>query len=245
MTRSYRLAAAVTAAAAVLATMSSAATASAAAQCGSLQAGETLTRGQQVDSCDGAFKWVMQNDGNFVEYRNVDGVAVWSSNTGDGDHVTFQGDGNLVVYAGGNGRFATNSGGLVNGTVAFQNDGNLVVYRDNGTVAYSNGKRLPYTSSVIGRWSDNAGTAVKSIGADGFVTSYCTQSLYLDAQGGGVFTGRMSAGGCWQGKPTGSYEEKWTISGDSASVFWKNFSGLESDNYKTTTGSRSYTRIRF
>ncbi len=46
---------------------------------------------------------VVQNDGNFVVYRQSNGAALWATNTSghSGAYLCFQLDGNLVVYAAG------------------------------------------------------------------------------------------------------------------------------------------------
>jgi hypothetical protein len=62
--------------------------------------GVTLGAGQFVLSPDGAFKLVMQDDGNLVAYGAGLAGALWASGTaGDqGDFLDMQDDGNLVVY---------------------------------------------------------------------------------------------------------------------------------------------------
>jgi hypothetical protein len=65
-----------------------------------LRSGQSLSVGQHLESHDGRYVAIMQGDGNFVVYRNADGVAIWNSGTG-GTGATFavmQGDGNFVIY---------------------------------------------------------------------------------------------------------------------------------------------------
>ncbi|HVF06159.1 MAG TPA: hypothetical protein VNA20_15055 [Frankiaceae bacterium] len=53
---------------------------------------------------------VMQQDGNFVAYRN-DGVPVWATNTSGsgGDRIALRSSGDLVLYAGSTARWSTNT----------------------------------------------------------------------------------------------------------------------------------------
>jgi hypothetical protein len=65
-----------------------------------LKSGQTLAAGQGLTSHDGRYSAFMQGDGNFVVYRNSDGVAIWNTGTGGSGAVCviMQGDGNLVLY---------------------------------------------------------------------------------------------------------------------------------------------------
>ena len=94
-----------------------------------LYPGQTLGGGQQLAS--GAYKLVMQGDGNLVEY-GPSGVY-WSSNTArtGGSWAVMQSDGNFVIYTAGNvpvwssGTARVTGGG---GHIVLQSDGNVVVY---------------------------------------------------------------------------------------------------------------------
>ncbi|MGW4528678.1 hypothetical protein [Amycolatopsis sp. NPDC004378] len=218
--------------------------------CGGLNPDDQIHYGESISSCNGAFTWKIGDDRNFIALRNSDGYVVWAAGiNGKGtDRCQMELGGNLVCYAGGTLVWESGTKNKPNFRLALQDDGLMVVRGPYGsaneTVAWDNKKRLPYDSQVIGKWSDTSSTRIVAIGADGYVSSYCTQSLYLNQEGTNIFYGRTSAGGCYNGKPTGSYEEKWTLSGDSASVNWINRSGLESQNYKVTNGTFNYQRVR-
>lgn len=87
----------------------------------------------------------MQNDGNLVLYRYVDGAydgALWAShtNTGSGYQATFQGDGNFVIYGNGSAKWATGTHVSPSGsTLKLQGDGDLVIYSSAGEVLWSTG----------------------------------------------------------------------------------------------------------
>jgi hypothetical protein len=101
--------------------------------CGRLNAGQGVTAGGALTSCDGRFTLQMQLDGNLVLYQG--GTALWSTgraHTSDFSAV-MQGDGNFVVYdLGSAARFATSTSGNPGAWLALQDDGNLVVYSAGG-----------------------------------------------------------------------------------------------------------------
>jgi hypothetical protein len=103
--------------------------ASAASGSDTLWANETLYPGGYLVSHSGAYRLVLQTDGNLVVYGS--GGATWSSNTaGSGTtRAVMQGDGNLVAYDGG-GRavFATGTNSSGANALVMQDDGNLVEY---------------------------------------------------------------------------------------------------------------------
>jgi len=108
MGRSVRLAVATAMAAAALPIGAAAAAPS---QCGRLNPGEFLARGESVASCDGSDLLAHQADGNVVGYQ--DGDAIWSTET-DGDATTtlvMQTDGNLVLYGPGGALWASGTNG--------------------------------------------------------------------------------------------------------------------------------------
>jgi hypothetical protein len=101
--------------------------------CGALTAGQGLTQGKSLVSCDGRFTLTMQGDGNLV--LSQAGVGpIWSTGTTSGPIVALQmqGDGNLVIvdYTSGTGvpKWSSNTGGNPGASFLVQNDGNLVVY---------------------------------------------------------------------------------------------------------------------
>ena len=109
--------------------------------CGGMSSGQTLSSGQSVYSCSGgAYRLVMQGDGNLVEYDSA-GRALWASNTSgkSGATVSMQGDGNLVVYYGGSAVWSSNTSGHAGATLTVQgSDGNVVIYQ-NGSALWATG----------------------------------------------------------------------------------------------------------
>lgn len=102
-----------------------------------LGAGQTLGVNGTLTSQSGAYRLVMQNDGNLVEYGPSGWV--WSSNTagsGSANRLVMQTDGNLVMYtSAGAVPFATGEvGSGSNDSLVVQNDGNVVQYGSGGAV---------------------------------------------------------------------------------------------------------------
>lgn len=91
--------------------------------------GRELRSGDAMRSANGAFRAVMQSDGNFVEY-DASGRALWATGTGGraGAFIAMQGDGNLVVYHGGRAVWASNTAGQPGTRLTLQDDGNLVLF---------------------------------------------------------------------------------------------------------------------
>lgn len=102
--------------------------------CGLLVAGQSLSVGQGLSSCDGRFSLVMQSDGNLALYQQGVG-ALWSSSTWgtNGLSAVMQGDGNFVLYSTTPGQALWNSGTWSNpgAYLVVQNDGNIVIYTSN------------------------------------------------------------------------------------------------------------------
>ncbi|MEO7062092.1 MAG: hypothetical protein ABI083_20435 [Lapillicoccus sp.] len=86
----------------------------------------TLHPGEELRSPNGAYRSILQPDGNFVVYAATE--AIWSTGTtGSSTRLVMQGDGNLVLYAGSVVLFQTGTSGTK--SLAFmQDDGNFVVY---------------------------------------------------------------------------------------------------------------------
>jgi surface antigen len=95
-----------------------------------LHSGEQLAAGEELLSPDGAYKLIMQGDGNLVLYH--EGTALWSSGVeGEGSYVAMQGDGNLVIYNHGSTKWNTNTAGFSGADLQVQDDGNVVIYQGN------------------------------------------------------------------------------------------------------------------
>lgn len=109
--------------------------------------GETMPGGWDRYSFDGRFRLVMQNDGNFVLYKN--GGATWATSfySGfspvSGSRAVMQGDGNFVVYSPSNSiRWAASWYGLVTvsgSDLVVQDDGNVVIYSPSGSPRWATG----------------------------------------------------------------------------------------------------------
>ena len=94
-----------------------------------LAAGEVLAVGHSLVSTNGAFRAVVQGDGNFVVYGQQG--PRWSTGTSGGAaQLAMQRDGNVVLYAGGGARWWTGTSGA-DGRLVMQGDGNLVLYFGN------------------------------------------------------------------------------------------------------------------
>ncbi len=105
-----------------------------------LGVGGVLTSGQCLASPSDQYEFIMQTDGDLVEYFNAGGgESVWANNTDGhpGDHVVMQSDGNLVVYtANGTSLWTSGSQGTPGASLTLQDDGNVVVYGTNTSGAY-------------------------------------------------------------------------------------------------------------
>ena len=138
---------------------------SSSAGCGTLASGESLTPGQSIVSCNGAYTLYFQTDGNVVLYVGTNltaANALWSTNTAGQSATAFamQGDGNLVLYNGSTPLWASGSQGGAYGQAGYldiQDDGNLVVYASSNrevmwasnTAAQTPRYSWPYMPSVF------------------------------------------------------------------------------------------------
>jgi hypothetical protein len=106
--------------------------------CGTLASGKSLSKGESVSSCSGGYSFVMQTDGNVVEYDSAH-KPLWASNTeGTGDRVDMQTDGNLVVYTAENKPvWNAVTQGHPGAYFAVQGDSNIVVYSDAGKALWA------------------------------------------------------------------------------------------------------------
>ena len=102
-----------------------------------LVGGHWLGVGQAIVSRSGAYRLVMQTDGNVVVYGPYG--ATWASMSFvQGTNLVLQPDGNLVAYAPGP-RAVWNSGTWGSGAtrLVMQDDGNLVLYRPDGSPVWA------------------------------------------------------------------------------------------------------------
>jgi Cutinase len=104
-----------------------------------LQPGQFLLRGDYLESADGAFRMVLQPDGNLATYRISDNALIWTAGVAGGTKAVMQPDGSFVV---------DNAGAVVwvdpfrksvvlNTSVVLQPDGNAVGYAPDGQVAFA------------------------------------------------------------------------------------------------------------
>lgn len=102
-----------------------------------LQSGGRLTAGQQLTATGGAYRALVQGDGNVVVYGPVG--AVWSSRTSRaGSSLVQQSDGNAVVYdTTGAAAWDSRTSGAPGARLLMQSDGNLVVYRPDGLALWN------------------------------------------------------------------------------------------------------------
>ncbi|WP_439659719.1 LysM peptidoglycan-binding domain-containing protein [Lentzea sp. HUAS TT2] len=102
-----------------------------------LQAGQELTRGQQLTSANG-YMLTLQSDGNLVLSENTG--TVWASGT-DGKgavRAAFQEDGNFVLYTSDdNAVWSTGTQGNEGARLVLQDDRNLVVFAGDGSARWA------------------------------------------------------------------------------------------------------------
>lgn len=100
-----------------------------------LSNGGLLNSGEQLISPNGAYRLVMQTDGNLVLYKGSQ--ALWATGgQGSGARAVMQADGNLVVYNGSTAKWSSSTGGFDASILKIQDDGNLVIY-DAGRAIWS------------------------------------------------------------------------------------------------------------
>lgn len=122
--------------------------------CNNLASGESLYANESVWSPNGAYQFIMQSDGNLVEYGRSG--PLWASNTGTpGSWAIMQGDGNLVIYtSGGSPVFATGTG-WPGSQLIVQSDSNVVMYSGSAAL-WASGWHF-YSGQATRTW--NAGVA--------------------------------------------------------------------------------------
>ena len=129
-------------------------------QCGVIEPGHGLARGQSWASCDGRFSLAMQSDGNLVLYSF--GYPLWATSTvGSGDIAIMQTDGNFVLYSDhSRPLFATGTDGHGGAVLAIQDDANLVVYAGATPLWASNTAGMPAAPTACGEIDPGHGLAV-------------------------------------------------------------------------------------
>ncbi|MFC3894844.1 LysM peptidoglycan-binding domain-containing protein [Lentzea rhizosphaerae] len=113
-----------------------------------LQAGQELTRGQQLTTANG-YMLTLQSDGNLV--LSEDTGTVWASGT-DGKgavRAALQDDGNFVLYTGDNNAvWATNTAGNNGSRLVLQDDRNLVIIAGDGSAKWASGTNTASPQAV-------------------------------------------------------------------------------------------------
>jgi GH25 family lysozyme M1 (1,4-beta-N-acetylmuramidase) len=186
------------------------------AGCGSIPAGDGLTMGQSVTSCDGRFMLVMQGDGNLVEY--VHGNPLFSTSTnGQAAALVMQGDGNLVLYSSqGCPVWDTNTAGHSGASLAVQGDGNLVIYDVGGTPIWSSGTG-PIGAKVTGCGAMAPGTGL----AKGDSVEACGGCFTFVMQGDGNLVLYQTHGGAvWNSGTAGTTADTVVMQGDGNLVIY-------------------------
>jgi hypothetical protein len=97
--------------------------------CGELRSGQSLSRGQFIDSCDGKTRLWHQTEGNVVLYSLPELKARWQSNTSNfaTSKLLIQSDGNLVLLNGREDKVLFHTG-------TYNNYGSKLLIRNNGDI---------------------------------------------------------------------------------------------------------------
>jgi len=158
-----------------------------------LYAGTSLSAGQALWSPGRAYQFVMQGDGNLVEYKG--GTAIWDSQSQGVGHLVMQTDGNLVIYNATSGvMWQSGSGGhaaSADYSVTVQDDGNVVVYGPSGALWSSHGGLITSGGSTTTAAESEAMAWAKSmlgspLGTSGQTYWYGCLAFAFDAYGKGA-----------------------------------------------------------
>jgi hypothetical protein len=103
-----------------------------------LSPGVGFAPGGYLCSSSNVYTFIMQGDGNLVEY-NSSSQALWASDTSGepGNYVIMQSDGNLVMYSSsGQPRWVSGTYGIGGGSayLSLQGDSNVVIYDSSGAI---------------------------------------------------------------------------------------------------------------
>jgi hypothetical protein len=102
-----------------------------------LLTGQRLNPGESLDSENGAYRAVLQNDGNLVVYGSS-GVQWASGTAAPVAYLAMQGDGNVVLYEStAQPLWHTHTGDWSGTLLVMQDDGALVLYRPDGRALWS------------------------------------------------------------------------------------------------------------
>jgi len=93
-----------------------------------LNKGEKLEVGQELTSNNGAYRLVLQDDGNLVLYAGEQSVWATSTNGQDVQRAEVQEDGNFVLYTPDKPVWHSDTKGAENVRLVLQDDRNLVLY---------------------------------------------------------------------------------------------------------------------
>jgi len=102
-----------------------------------LTEGQKLAKGESITSNNGAYKLILQDDGNLVLYTRDH--AVWATGT-DGQNVVraeVQSDGNFVLYTPDRPVWASETKGKKDVRLVIQDDRNLVLYSKGDNAVWS------------------------------------------------------------------------------------------------------------
>ena len=171
-----------------------------------LSAGQTLTAGQSLWSPAGRYEFVMQSDGNLVEYDSTNGQPLWATMAGGtGNWAVMQGDGNFVVYSSASrALWYSHSNGFSGSYLTVQDDGNVVIYygstalwatgQDSGErQCWVNNTCAPHSFAyaILGQWPESPYTGVK---APSTMANLYALSKWNQAEGGGGGCGSQTPG---------------------------------------------------
>jgi exopolysaccharide biosynthesis protein len=201
--------------------------------------GLTLQAGDFLRSADRRFSFVMQGDGNLVEY-DASGHALWASHTsGAGAYAVLQGDGNFVVYQGGQARWSSNSADFSDVQLRLQNDGNVVAYSQGlavwaSSVGYLGGRLASSTHMDPGdiRRSPNhryylvmqgdGNLVLYEVGGGALWASHTSGDNYAAMQGdGNLVVYRHGGSALWSSNTAGKNGARLEVQSDSNLVIYQ------------------------